>query len=925
MQNIVIRKAVLFGVLFLFGYSVFSQQGIGTNNPETSSVLEIKSNSLGVLIPRLTNSQMKTIASPADGLMVYCLDCPSLGIYTFNSTTSQFLLNGPNNELEATVPGISTVSSTITKYGKISTEVKITDTQGLPVTEKGIVYSSTNTSPILSNSTSVINYDALDNGVFSTETNGLLPETIYHIRSFATNIHGTSYGEVSTHTTPSAFVYTIVPTNQQYRLPLSQDVTIGNDYLIDWGDGSESYMIPSMSQADRNNAILHTYSSTSTVTIMVYGDLGKIIETTVNSARMIRDISNWGSATVGTKSFQNCQNLSISATNLPNLDANLAYTFSGATSFNSDISNWDTSNVTNMEGIFYGADAFNQDISKKTVTGDGASYAAWDTSSVTTMRNMFSGADAFNQPIGNWNTSSVTNMSNMFQLAAAFNQNIGSWNIDKVTSMQEMFFGATNFNGELPTNRSSGVIPVLTNMGYMFYNAPAFNQDVNVLNVTNVTYMQHAFTNARAFNNADVPLNWGSETAKITNWNNAFQGAIAFNNSGVEGWDMSSVTTMYDMFNGAEAFNQVIFSWNTSNVENLNNMFENAVAFNQNISYWCVTNITSEPYRFSTSSPLTGNNKPVWGTCPVMPAANDDFGNPYLSIASNGVIEAADSTVAGVSYLLDGEIYIVVDDAGLTAAIGANNTNNIVTTKITDMSNLFQNNTTFNLDISNWDTSNVTNMREMFRGATAFNQDIGSWDVSSVNDMGYMFYSANSFNQNLSNWNTINVTDMDYMFGANLVFNNNGAPLTFNTSSVTDMQSMFSFATAFNQDISKQEVTVNGVNYTAWDTSNVTNMRTMFWFATAFNQNIGNWNTPSVTTMHRMFANTSNFNQDISSWNTSGVTNVDQGMHYMFNGATAFNQDLSGWCVSLIPSVPNNFANGATAWILPQPVWGNCP
>ena len=168
---------------------------------------------------------------------------------------------------------------------------------------------------------------------------------------------------------------------------------------------------------------------------------------------------------------------------------------------------------------------------------------------------------------------------------------------------------------------------------------------------------------------------------------------------------------------------------------------------------------------------------------------------------------------------------------------------------------------------------------------------------------------------------------MGYMFAANLVFNNNGAPLTFNTSSVTYMQSMFYGTSTFNQDISQQEVTVNGVTYTAWDTSNVTNMRTMFWLATAFNQNIGNWNTPSVTTMHRMFANTSNFNQDISSWNTSSVTNVVEGMVFMFYSATAFNQDLSGWCVSLIPSVPNNFATGATAWTLPnsRPVWGTCP
>ena len=130
---------------------------------------------------------------------------------------------------------------------------------------------------------------------------------------------------------------------------------------------------------------------------------------------------------------------------------------------------------------------------------------------------------------------------------------------------------------------------------------------------------------------------------------------------------------------------------------------------------------------------------------------------PSLITASNGVIEAANSTVAGVSYLLDGEIYIVVDDAGLTAAIGANNTNNIVTTKITDMSNFFNGNTSFNQDISSWDVSNVTDMEAMFFDAS-FNQPIGDWDVSSVTNMEGMFVGT-PFNQDLSNWTVNNVTD----------------------------------------------------------------------------------------------------------------------------------------------------------------------
>ena len=54
-------------------------------------------------------------------------------------------------------------------------------------------------------------------------------------------------------------------------------------------------------------------------------------------------------------------------------------------SFNGDISGWDTSAVTDMGAMFNLAYAFNQDISQ------------WDTSKVTDMLGMFNGASAFNQ------------------------------------------------------------------------------------------------------------------------------------------------------------------------------------------------------------------------------------------------------------------------------------------------------------------------------------------------------------------------------------------------------------------------------------------------------------------------------------------------------------------------------------------------
>ena len=88
--------------------------------------------------------------------------------------------------------------------------------------------------------------------------------------------------------------------------------------------------------------------------------------------------------------------------------------------------------------------------------------------------------------------------------------------------------------------------------------------------------------------------------------------------------------------------------------------------------------------------------------------------------------------------------------------------NDIDTSKITDMSGLFDNidndnRDKFNGDISNWDVSNVTDMYSIFYGCKSFNQPLNNWDVSNVKSMVYMFYKCKSFNQDISNWDVSNV------------------------------------------------------------------------------------------------------------------------------------------------------------------------
>jgi surface protein len=102
------------------------------------------------------------------------------------------------------------------------------------------------------------------------------------------------------------------------------------------------------------------------------------------------------------------------------------------------ISNWDTSCVTNMSGLFRDCKFFNEDLS------------TWDTSNVLDMSHMFRGATLFNQgnstlTVLRWDTSNVTNMSYMFCHAISFNKTILSWDTSSVTNMDWMFFGAFSF------------------------------------------------------------------------------------------------------------------------------------------------------------------------------------------------------------------------------------------------------------------------------------------------------------------------------------------------------------------------------------------------------------------------------------------------------------------------------------------------
>ena len=552
------------------------------------------------------------------------------------------------------------------------------------------------------------------------------------------------------------------------------------------------------------------------------------------------------------------------------------------------IDGWNTSNVTNMRSMFYGAGTFNMPI------------GSWDVSNVTTMYEMFNFAEDFNQPIGSWDVSNVTTMWEMFNYAHAFNQDISSWDTGNVTTMYEMFNYAYAFNnGGAPLTWD---VSNVNDMTEMFYQAYAFNQDISSWDVSSGPDVARMFREATAFNQ-DIS-SW--DVSNVTYMGSMFTGASAFNNGGAPlTWDVSSVTSMYSMFQNAEAFNQDISSWDVSSVTDMRYMFRYAFAFNQDLWDWDVSAVgSSQPTGFDQGATAWVTRRPNWANA-----------GPYAERAyTYALTSVSDPTSVSWPGKPAGYTYYPGEGIGADAPI-------------TNMSSMFRGPSTFNEDISSWDVSSVTNMSSMFRYATAFNQDISSWDVSNVISMISMFDNANAFNQDISSWDVSNVTNMSFMFYYAFAFNQDIS--SWDVSNVTSMYHMFFRARNFNQPIG------------SWNVSSVTNMQAMFALlpsdanAFAFNQDISSWDVSSVTNMGGMFKDNRAFNQDISSWDVSNVTIADggenYGMEFMFNNATAFNQDLSGWNVLAASAAPGNstppesFDTGATAWVLPRPLWGTVP
>ena len=128
--------------------------------------------------------------------------------------------------------------------------------------------------------------------------------------------------------------------------------------------------------------------------------------------------------------------------------------------------------------------------------------------------------------------------------------------------------------GKLKKIQNIGILK-LGNIGGYFAGCNNLTSIKGTFDLTGVTNMSGMFSNCSSLTSVYRIKLW--DVSAVTNMIAMFNGAVSFNTS-LNLWDTSSVTSMDAMFSYASSFNQDISSWNTSAVNSIcngNNAFFN--------------------------------------------------------------------------------------------------------------------------------------------------------------------------------------------------------------------------------------------------------------------------------------------------------------------------------------------------------------
>lgn len=339
--------------------------------------------------------------------------------------------------------GSLTMNPTNVELTNFDTICEVTDEGGGVVTDTGICW-STNPNPTVAD-----NFKSSGGGgvgpftVDILDIDGLLNDTTYYFRAYATNLYGQSYSSQVVQTTsyvPFITEWTTANPGDSINIMRSPSGGYSVNAYVDWGDGSAIENVI----GNTNSTITHPYAAAGTYEVKVSGTFPKV---SMGSQDELTDIKQWGTQPWKelVAAFREGNYFTYTATDSPVLTdlVNTSFenmfrrgiAFGGPFTGNASFNSWDVSLVTDTSFMFNGT-SFNQDIS------------GWNVSNIEDMSYMFRYVP-FNQDISGWNTSSLQNVQSMFQgtaVTAVFDQDISLWDISNVTNFSNFLNGTTSFS-----------------------------------------------------------------------------------------------------------------------------------------------------------------------------------------------------------------------------------------------------------------------------------------------------------------------------------------------------------------------------------------------------------------------------------------------------------------------------------------------
>ena len=274
----------------------------------------------------------------------------------------------------------------------------------------------------------------------------------------------------------------------------------------------------------------------------------------------------------------------FNTSNIINMDS--MFMNSKATSI-TGLDKFDTSNVTNMYSMFWGSNVLTLDLS------------SFDTSKVTNMSHMFLAAKTTSLDLSSFDTSNVTDMSDMFaQSDLATIKGLNTFNTNKVIKMYGMFRLSKATSLDLSSFDTSNV----TDMGGMFNASKAITiSGLENFDTSNVTDMGSMFSGSQA-TTLDVS---NFNTSKVTNMIGMFNSSKAITISGLENFDTSNVTDMRSMFDSSKVTTLDVSNFNTGKVTDMGSMFYGIQVASLDLSNFDTSNVTYMSSMFSSCKNLT--------------------------------------------------------------------------------------------------------------------------------------------------------------------------------------------------------------------------------------------------------------------------------------------------------------------------------